>query len=120
MWLLALPIHVWADAEVHEWIGELDMNHDGWLGTLSIMDSKQDCATSRWCHLVVKYTDKDGNRRTGRIARIDQRFQHMVFYVNFPDNAQKFDAYVFSWDKAKMAGTTIWGGRTFGFFATKK
>jgi hypothetical protein len=43
----------------------------------------------------------------------------MVFYIDFPDNRQKFDAYLFSWDKSKMAGTTYWGGRPFGFFATK-
>ena len=69
------------------------MNHDGFVDTLSIEDSKQDCATSRWCHLVLKYTDTQGETLTGRIATIDQKFQHIVFYINFPNNTQKFDAY---------------------------
>ena len=44
----------------------------------------------------------------------------MIFSLNFPNNTQKFDAYLFSWDKRKIAGVTYWGGRTFGFFALKK
>ena len=88
-------------------------------GSLSIKDSKADCASSPWCSLVLHYTDGDGNRRNGHIDKIEDRFQHMVFYIDFPDNMQKFDAYLFSWDKSEFAGTTYWGGRTFGFFATK-
>jgi hypothetical protein len=44
----------------------------------------------------------------------------MVFYVDFQGNPQKFDGYLFSWDKTKIAGITYWGGRTFGFYAVKK
>jgi hypothetical protein len=120
IWTVLFPVTVRPDAEVHEWIGRYNMNHDGFVGTLSIEDSKQDCATSRWCHLVLKYTDSQGKTLAGRIATIDQKFQHMVFYIGFPNNTQKFDAYLFSWDKKKMAGTTYWGGRTFGFFAIKQ
>ena len=119
VWVLVFPLHAWGDAQVHEWIGEWKMNHDGFVGTLSMLDSKQDCASSAWCHLVLKYTDAQGKTFTGKIAKIDQKFQHMAFYITFPDNTQKFEAYLFSWDKKKLAGTTYWGGRTFGFFATK-
>jgi hypothetical protein len=76
---LAVPVIVWADAEVGDWVGEYNMNHDGHLGTLSIKDSKMDCASGPWCSLVLYYTDGDGNRRNGRIEKIDDRFQHMVF-----------------------------------------
>lgn len=117
--LLAVPAGVRADAEVREWVGEYCMNHDGQVGTLSIKDSKVDCASSTWCSLVLHYPDGDGNRRNGRIEKIEDRIQHMVFYIDFPDNTQKFDTYLFRWDKSKLAGTTCWGGRTFGFFATK-
>src|SRR5262245_11738834 len=86
-----------ADAQVHEWIGQWDMNHDGWRGTLIVSDSKVDCATSPWCHLILKYTDAQGKQITGRIEKIDQKFQHMTFYLNLPNNTQKFDAYLFSW-----------------------
>ena len=110
----------WADAQILEWIGRYTMSHDGLRGTLSIEDSKQDCATTAWCHLIARYTDSSGKRFTARIATIDSKFQHMVLYINFPGNSQKFDAYLFSWDKTKMAGITYWGGRTFGFYATKQ
>ena len=56
MWMVLFTVTVRPDAEVHEWIGRYNMNHDGFVGTLSIEDSKRDCATSRWCHLVLKYT----------------------------------------------------------------
>jgi hypothetical protein len=112
--------HAFADAQIHEWIGDYNMNHDGLVGTLKISDSKVDCTTSQWCHLVLSYTDSNGNRYNGSIQSIDDRWQHMVFFVSFPQNQQKFDAYLFSWDKSKVAGLTYWGGRTFGFYALKK
>jgi hypothetical protein len=118
--IVLFPLVASADAQVHEWIGQYNMDHDGWVGTLSILDSKQDCATSPWCHLALRYTDAQGHTLTGGITTIDQQFQHMVFTINFPNNTQTFDAYLFSWDKTKMAGTTYWGGRTFGFFAMKR
>ena len=104
--IVLFPLTALADAQVHEWIGQYNMDHDGWVGTLSI--------------LVLRYTDAQGHTLTGKIATIDQQFQHMVFTINFPNNTQKFDAYLFSWDKTKMAGTTYGGGRTFGFFAMKR
>jgi len=108
------------DATVSDWIGRYMMNHDGWAGTLSVLDSKQDCASPPWCHLVLRYQDSKGQNFAASIGTIDQKFQHMVFYIQFPNNRQKFDGYLFSWDKKKMAGTTYWGGRTFGFYATKQ
>lgn len=96
-----------------------NMNHDGFRGTLIISDSKMDCASPPWCALVLKYVDSKGKQWSGKIDKIDQKFQHMTFHINFPGNNQKFDAYLFSWDKNKMAGITYWGGRTFGLFATK-
>jgi hypothetical protein len=43
----------------------------------------------------------------------------MRFTIEFPGNPQVFDVYIFSFDKNKMAGTTVWGGRTFGVLALK-
>jgi hypothetical protein len=117
---LLLPGYVLADANKHEWFGNWNMNHDGRPGTLIIAELKADCATSPWCDMAVNYIGSDGIRRTGGLEKIDDKWQHMVFYINFPGNRQKFDAYLFSWDKQKMAGTTYWGGRTFGFYATRK
>jgi hypothetical protein len=110
-----------ADAQVSEWIGTYTMNHDGFVGTLDIADSKRDCAGPPWCHLVLSYVDRDGAKRAGRIVTIDQAFQHMVFVIQFSGTArQRFDGYLMSWDKNKMAGVTEWGGRTFGFYAVKR
>jgi len=117
--VLLLPIHVGADAQIAEWIGEFAMNHDGFQGTLRIEDSKRDCAAPAWCHLVISYVDVNGARLRATIRIIDQAFQHIVFYVAFPGNNQRFDGYLMSWDKSRMAGTTVWDGRTFGFYALK-
>ena len=109
-----------APVDKHEWYGQWNMNHDGHPGTLTISDSKADCATTPWCDMILSYSGKGGQRIQGSIDRIDDNLQHMVFYLHFPGNKQKFDAYIFSWDKINMAGTTYWNGRTFGFFANKK
>jgi hypothetical protein len=118
--LLLFPATLLADAEKGEWFGQWAMNHDGFAGTLRIVDTKADCASSAWCDMAISYVDNKGVRHAGRIEKIDDKGQHMVFYINFPGNRQKFDAYIFSWDKQKLAGTTYWGGRTFGFYASKR
>ena len=118
--LLLLPATTFADAEKKDWFGMWAMNHDGHPGTLNITDTKVDCAGPLWCDMAVRYVDNRGMKFTGRIEKIDNNGQHMVFYINFPGNTQKFDAFIFSGDKGKLAGTTYWGGRTFGFFATRR
>lgn len=117
MGALSFAVLAFADANVADWTGKYAMNHDGWVGTLSITDTKADCASSPWCALALNYVDGKGKKVRGRIEKIDQKLQHMVFFLEFPDHKQKFDAYLFSWDKTKMAGTTYWNGRTFGFYA---
>jgi hypothetical protein len=118
--LLLIPCQTFADANLDEWNGRWSMNHDGHVGTLLISDSKRDCGGPAWCSMVLRYIDSEGVSFSGNIDRIDDQGQHMVFYLNFPDNRQKFDAYIFSWDKTKLAGTTYWSGRTFGFYAVKR
>jgi hypothetical protein len=118
--LLVVPTFARADAQIAEWFGEYAMNHDGFQGTLRIQDSKRDCATPAWCHLLASYVDKDGVTRPVSIRMMDQAWQHMVFYIAFPGNTQRFDGYLMSWDKSRVAGTTVWEGRTFGFFAVKR
>jgi hypothetical protein len=118
--LLAVPTFARADAQIAEWFGEYAMNHDGFQGTLRIQDSTRDCAAPAWCHLLASYVDKDGVRRLVTIRMMDQAWQHMVFYIAFPGNQQRFDGYLMSWDKSRIAGTTVWEGRTFGFFAVKR
>ncbi|QTR53688.1 hypothetical protein [Thiothrix unzii] len=116
---LLTPIHVFADASKADWFGTYAMNHDGWRGTLTITDTPADCARPLWCDMTVRYRGSDGQNLSGHISSIDDNGQHMIFFIHFPGNQQRFDAYIFSWDKSKMAGVTYWGGRKFGFFATK-
>ena len=117
---LLFPPKLFADAKKSEWFGEWAMNYDGHIGTLRITELSADCAISLWCDMAISYQGSNRDRYGGRIEKIDGKWQHMVFYINFPGKGQKFDAYLFSWDKQKMAGTTYWGGSVFGFYATKK
>jgi hypothetical protein len=117
--LLLSPAPLLADAQKGDWFGTWAMNHDGFAGTLQISDTKADCPTA-WCDMLINYVDGKGIKHTGSIEKIDDKGQHMVFYLNFTGNRQKFDAYIFSWDKKKLAGLTYWGGRNFGFYALKK
>jgi hypothetical protein len=117
---VAFPTVAVADAQKHEWFGTWAMNHDGHVGTIRITELKVDCAAPVWCDMGLSYTDARGTRHRGSIVGLDDRFQHLRFQILFPGNTQPFDAYLFSWDKAKLAGTTRWGGRTFGFFATRQ
>lgn len=117
--LCLCPAGARADAVKEDWYGSWAMNHDGHVGTLIISDSPADCAAPVWCDMRLVYQDRNGTRFRGAIVNIDSQLQHMAFYISFPGNRQRFDAYIFSWDKRKLAGTTLWGGRTFGFYASR-
>jgi hypothetical protein len=83
-------------------------------------ESGVDCAAPAWGHLIASYVDSNGTPLRARIRLIDQAWQHMVLYIAFPDNTQRFDAYLMSWDKNRIAGTTMWQGSAFGFYAFKR
>jgi len=112
--------HPAAALTTRDWVGTYAMNHDGWRGTLTVAESKADCASPAWCALALRYVDAEGNARRGRIERMDDRRQQMTFTISFPGNRQRFDAYLFSREPGKMAGVTFWQGKTFGFFAERK
>jgi hypothetical protein len=118
--LLLFSASLQAQNRKEEWFGSWAMNHDGHTGTLMIRDSPVDCATTRWCDMNLSYLDNRGARFNGRIESVDTDWRHMVFYITFGTNRQRFDGYLFSWDKTKMAGTTIWNGVTFGFYASRR
>jgi hypothetical protein len=109
-----------AQIQVGEWVGVYDMTHDGHVGTLHIDDTKVDCASPAWCALRLSYVDANDTRIPAAVRGLDQDGQHMVFDILFPGNRQRFQAYLMSWDKTKMAGTTVWNGRTFGFYGAKR
>src|SRR5438105_8569972 len=117
--LLAVSGKAPADAQIGDWIGQYTMNHDGHVGQLVIGATKKKCAKAPWGFLWIRYTDSKGASSSGYVSEINQNGQRMVFLIDFPGNRQQFEAYLFSWDKNLMAGTTVWNGRTFGFFASR-
>lgn len=117
---LTLPFSANADARKWEWFGTYSMNHDGWKGTLSIRETKADCMSPKWCDMTIRYRTSKGKSYRGHITKINNKGQHMTFYIHFPHGQQRFDAYLFSWDKRKMSGITYSGGRKFGFYAFKR
>lgn len=121
LWLAVLcPIALLADVSMADWPGVYTMNHDGHVGTLTITNVGAPCTASQMCRLQISYKDSNGQAVPGRITQVDPNYQHIVFFILFPGNSQRFDAYLFNWDKTRMAGTTVWQGQTFGMFATRE
>jgi hypothetical protein len=116
---LLFPLLLFADADRQDWIGEYAMNHDGHPGTLRIVPSRRKCRSMPCPGLEVQYVDDHGAAYSGTVDVLDENGQHVAFTVEFPGNPQVFNVYIFSFDKTKLAGTTVWGGRTFGVLATK-
>src|SRR5882724_12603793 len=84
--VLFFPTYLFADAQIQEWFGKYAMNHDGWIGTLIISDSKVHCGGPPWCSMVIRYVDSNRVTRTGSIEKIEDKGLHMVFYIDFPGN----------------------------------
>lgn len=102
------------------WIGNWIVQYDSIPRPeqLIITDSKMDCASSPWCHLVVVAVDATGNRKIKcQIEKMDDNFRHIVLSMN----RFKFDARIFD-NQTEMAGVLIHPkGRKFDryFHATK-
>lgn len=118
--LALLPTFAAADARIEDWVGRYRMNHDGWPGRLMIVATHRVCHQPAWCGLVMRYIDQQGRAHHGEILAIQSANQHMVFDLAFPGNRQRFSGFLFSHDRNHIAGTTVWGGRTFGFFAERE
>lgn len=119
--LIPLPYLQSASAtSTQDWVGTYDMDHDGWHGTLVISQSGVACGQPAWCALTVVYRDANNTTHGGRVERMDDRLEEMRFIVAFPGNAQPFTAYLFTHEPGKLAGTTNWSGRTFGFYALRQ
>jgi hypothetical protein len=115
-----VPEMATANARIEDWIGRFRMNHDGWLGHLAIAQSQTNCLQPAWCRLQARYIDDKGAVRAVRIVLLDSANQHMVFDIAFPGNSQRFNGYLFSFDRNRIAGTTVWYGRMFGFLAERE
>lgn len=116
--LLLLPCLLHADATREDWIGSYAMNHDGHVGTLTVFLSTAGCRSVQCQGLSLQYVDSHGTY-PGTVSALDENGQHLAFTIEFPGNTQRFDVYIFGFDKTKFAGTTVWGGRIFGVLAAK-
>jgi hypothetical protein len=117
--LLLCPCPLFAAIGRQDWVGSYQMNHDGHVGTLSVSVSMMKCAKLPCPGLAVQYRDEHGTSYGGTVNALDDEGQHMAFTIAFPGAPQRFDVYLFSFDKSRMAGTTVWGGRVFGVMGTK-
>jgi Papain family cysteine protease len=98
------------------WVGTWDMDHDGWLGTLNISGLVTiPLGTLLPLTLVeASYKASDGTVSpvNGIVDAADS--QHLLLTIDFPGNSQPFQLYKYSWERDNAAGTTQWGGSTFG------
>ena len=117
--VVLFPLLLRGDASREDWVGDYSINHDGHVGTLSVFASAAGCRSPQCPGLGVRYTDENGATYSGTASALDDNGQHLAFTLEFPGNAQRFDVYIFSFDKTKLAGTTVWGGRVFGVMATR-
>jgi hypothetical protein len=100
----ALPAQTPATFQMADWIGTYTMNHDGWMGTLTV---------NSVAPLTVSYKDSNGQYTVHGTVN-----QHeMAIVIAFPGNNQPFDLLYHTWEKGVISGTTTWGGQTFGAYA---
>ena len=109
-----------------DYLGQWKMVHDGWHGQLVLTALKDDPIESYY-NIQGIYTDDSGNQRQVRGAVLTPDYPRgaswpdnkIEFWIDFNGNYdfsddQKFVAYLFSWAKDEMAGTTRWGSQPFG------
>ncbi|MFO8240346.1 MAG: C25 family cysteine peptidase, partial [Dissulfuribacterales bacterium] len=109
-----------------------EMAHDGWRGSLCLSKASGDFI-EQTPNMGGKYTSSDGAEHSVRgYVRTATYYippawgpDHKIsFYIDFNDTLsqnddQKFDGYLFSWEKDTMAGLAWWNDIPYGFFARK-
>lgn len=98
---------------VASYLGTWDFNHDGWHGRIEILSANK--ATRQ---IAGRYVDANGHAfaLNGRVNPDARLFN---FDIAFP-TPQSFDGFLNGHERGVMAGTTVWGGMTFGFFGTRR
>jgi hypothetical protein len=93
--------------KAQDWIGDWAMNHDGWLGTLSIASVEPFAATYT--------TSWDGTSLpvTGGLAGGASHFLQIAIPF-FPGNPQDFRLFGHTRENDVFSGLTLTGGRTYG------
>ena len=124
-------------ANENDVVGTWRMNHDGWIGTLTILPYDQiqnavdgNC-TYRYVIIGGRYVGSDGHSSAvrGSVGGQDplapgpcpQQRHKVRFTIAFPGMPpQRFEGYVFNQRPRFMAGYTWWSGIPFGWFAEKQ
>jgi len=98
-----------------DWLGEWEMNHDGWRGVLTVDGVAPDGAAA------LAYRRSTGEVRPVSGAARADRLHVLDFTIDFgPDNtAQPFTLHHHTREKGMASGFTTWAGRRFGAVANK-
>jgi hypothetical protein len=117
-----------------DFLGTYRMNHDGWLGTLTLWASPDDPIEQK-PNVVGSYqSDLGGPPRSVRgFVRTstypidatwgpDHKIELSIDLPGTPTTAddQAFEGYLFTQTRNAMAGITWWHGTPFGFYAVKQ
>ena len=113
--------------------GTYDMVHDNWEGTLTLAAAEGDPVEGVG-NVGGTYTGTDGV--THAVQGFVRAFNYplvpswgpdhqIVFYIDFPDTLttsddQRFAGYLFTHGGEGIAGSTLWNGTPFGFYAVKQ
>lgn len=104
-----------------DWIGEWQMDHDGWRGTLSITDLQRVALPFVDLTLLkASYTGADGRPHDVSGSLVDGRPHEAVVSIDFDGNRQPFRLLHHTWEQGVFSGTTEWGGMTFGVIGNKR
>jgi len=99
-----------------DFFGTWALNHDGWEGKLVLRGAGIPAG------LFGDYVGADGKIH---FVQGSVESHKIVFYVDMkdtkglPDDDQRFEGYLFTQSRKAMAGTTAWGGMTYGWSAVK-
>jgi len=100
-------------------LGQWQMNHDGWHGTLVLSELEPVWQTSPTRGIAGTYTPSGGIPVpvVGEIPTANPR--EIWFDVGFPGGPQGFHGYLLSRDSGILAGTTSSQATTYGFVARR-
>jgi hypothetical protein len=99
-----------------EWIGNWDMNHDGWRGILSIKGFiPLPSPLFNMMTINASYTASDGKVYPVTGVLSNNALHVLSLNIKFSsDNNQRFDLTYHTWEDKVFSGVTYWGNTTFG------